>query len=121
MQNEIRDYDVCFNFTLKELGHEGTEYLLGYYGGEVINMPLCGDPELDAVLQTIGQPLIVECYLNPADLTTSSELPWGKVWLSSYHVSINPKACQHDVDAHHSKSVRPEQIISTKPPKLPHP
>src|SRR5207302_1047613 len=107
-----RDYRIWFNFTLDALKGSGAEDLLTYYGGEVVYFPICDDPEIGVVLKTIGQPMIVECDLNPADLTTFSEHAWGKIWLSSYHVTVNPDAHQHDVDAYLQSSVRPAQISS---------
>ena len=65
-----RDRRIFFNFTLDALEDTGAEWLLKYYGGEVVNFPLCDDPELKGILEAIGQPMIVECVLNPAELTT---------------------------------------------------
>jgi hypothetical protein len=107
-----RDHKIFFNFTLDALEDTGAECLLKYYGGEVVNFPLCDDPELEGILKTIGQPMIVECVLNPAELTTHYANPWGKIWLSSYHVTLNPNACRCDQDGYQEISVRPEQIHS---------
>jgi hypothetical protein len=107
-----RDSKIYFNFTLDALEGTGAEYLLEYYGGEVVNFPLCDDPELKEILKTIGQPMIVECVLNPAELATYYEYPWGKIWLSSYHVTLNPNACRCDQDGNQKISVRPDQIHS---------
>lgn len=109
---KIRDHRIFFNFTLDALEDNGAENLLKYYGGEVVYFPLCDDPELKGILETIGQPMIVECVLNPAELTTFYEYPWGKIWLSSYHVTLNPKACRCDQDGYQEISVRAEQIHS---------
>lgn len=107
-----RDHKIYFNFTLDALKDIGAEYLLACYGGEVVNMPLCDDPELEAILKTIGTPMIVECILDAAVITTFVEYPWGRIWLSSYHVTLNPNAFQWDQDGYQEISVRPEQISS---------
>jgi hypothetical protein len=110
--NKVRDHRVWFNFTLVALAGLGAEYLLTYYGGEVIYAPICDNLEIGNVLKTIGQPMIIECVLNPAELTTFSEHPWGKVWLSSYHLKVNPNAHQFDADAYKQDSIDPTQINS---------
>jgi hypothetical protein len=109
---KIRDHKIYFNFTLDALRGRGAEDLLTYYGGEVIYAPICDDPEIGEILKTIGQPMIVECILNPAELTTFCDYPLGKIWLSSYHVTLNPNARQFDQDGFQENSVRPEQIHS---------
>jgi hypothetical protein len=110
--SEARDHRLWFNFTHSSLGDGGATDLLKYYGGEVVNMPLCDDHDIAEVLKTIGQSMVVECALNAAELTTFSEIPWGSVWLSSYHVVRNSEAHQHDVDAFQQGSIGPDQIVS---------
>jgi hypothetical protein len=107
-----RDCKIYFNFTLDALEETGAEYLLEFFGGEVVNFPLCDDPELREILKTIGQPMIVECDLNPAELKPYYEYPWGKIWLSSYHVTLNSNARRCDQDGTQKTSVRPKQIHS---------
>lgn len=114
-QTQTRDGRIWFNFTLAALDNGGADDLLTYFGGEVINMPLTQDEEIAAVLRTIGQPLIIECALAAERLHTFSEIPWGKTWLSSYHVTLNYTAQQFDVDAYLEESVSPSQIVSIRP------
>jgi len=92
----------------------GADRLLTYFGGESIYMPLTQDGGIAAVLQTIGEPLIVESELDAGRLHTFSEIPWGKIWLSSYHVAVNREAQQHDVDAYLIESVPADQIITVR-------
>jgi hypothetical protein len=77
-------------------------------------MPLARDEEIAAIFQTIGQPLIVECALAVERLHAFPEIPWGRTWLSTYHVSINQNALQYDVDVYSTESVPPNQVVSIR-------
>lgn len=114
-QVRLRDGRVWFNFTLTALDNGGAERLLTYFGGEQVYMPLTEDRQIAAILRTIGEPLIVECELNPASLHTYSQTPWGAIWLSSYHVRVNKEAMQHDVDSYLQESVLPSRILRIWP------
>ena len=113
-QNETRDSRIWFNLTLGALDNGGADFLLTYFGGEVINMPLTDDEEIAAVLRTLGQPLIVESALRTQELHTFSEIPWGKTWLSGHHVSINDEASRYDVDAYAIKPISADHILSVR-------
>jgi len=110
-QKRVRDNRIWFNFTLAALENEGADPLLTYFGGEQIYMPLKRDVEIGPILQTLGEPLIIKCNLNPHHLETFSEYPWGKIWLSTYHVSQNPNAYQFDQDAYQTDPVSPNDIV----------
>jgi hypothetical protein len=90
------------------------ERLLTNYGCENIYMPLTESPDLEAILSTIGQPLVVECELNPANLKTFMDYPWGTIWLSTYHKSINPRADVADQDGKQFCPVPPEKIAALR-------
>lgn len=117
-QTSLRDGRIWFNFTLGALKNTGDERLLGYFGGEVVYMPLTSHKDIAAILGSIGEPLIVECALSTDDLNTSCEIPWGRTLLSTYHVSVNPDAQQHDVDAYTTSPVSAAQLISIRHPSL---
>ena len=97
---EYRDGRIWFNFTTLALHNGGAQRLLDYFGGEQIYMPLTDDRELAAILRGIGEPLIIEAHLDANSITAFCGIPWGSVWLSTYHHSVNPRACQRDVDAY---------------------
>lgn len=111
-QDQVRDRRIWFNFTLGALGDGGADRLLTYFGGEVIYMPLTRHRDIAAVLRRIGRPLIVECALDPRKLQTFCEIPWGKIWLSTYHAELNGKARRVDMDAYSEEPISVEQIIS---------
>ncbi|GAB5520194.1 MAG: hypothetical protein RhofKO_24450 [Rhodothermales bacterium] len=90
----------------------GAESLLGYYGGESIYMPFKMDSEIAAILQNIGEPMIVECALNSSKLNTFTDLAYGRVWLSAYHTSVNPHAHPFDVDVYCSYPILPHNILA---------
>jgi hypothetical protein len=110
-QNKARDGLIWFNLTKSALTNKGATASLSNYGGEVIYMPFSRDCEITKVLGSIGEPMVVKCSLDTARLKTFSLMPWGKVWLSSYHRAVNSNAYQTDFDVYTTCSVSPAQII----------
>ncbi|HVF59250.1 MAG TPA: hypothetical protein VNJ70_05500 [Thermoanaerobaculia bacterium] len=58
--------------------------------------------------------MIVETKLDATKLHTFSQIPWGSVWLSSYHVTVNRDARQHDVDAYLTEPVSADHVVSIR-------
>jgi hypothetical protein len=110
-QNRGRDDRVWFNLTLDALTDSGAEPLLRHYGGEVVYKPLASHPSIATILKSIGEPLVVSCALDATTLTTFAEWPWGKAWLGSYHLTLNPHACRVDFDVYTPHSVSRGSII----------
>lgn len=71
-------------------------------------MPFSRDHEIEAILGSLGVPLVIECSLRIENVRTFCENPWDRTWLSSYHCFINPEAHQWDVDLYTEFSVPPE-------------
>jgi hypothetical protein len=112
LQITARDNRVWFNFTLQALSNGGADALLTFFGGENIYMPLAKDDEIAEILKCIGQPLVVAAKLSAKSLHTFSQIPWGTILLSSYHVTVNEAAYQHDVDAYLRESVPPRHLTA---------
>lgn len=105
-----RDYHVFFNFTLTALTGLGSELLLENSGGEQVYGPIYTIEGIKDKLRNIGTPLIVKCSLNPKNLNTFIQYPWGKIAASTYHRTRNPNALQTDQDGYQLTSVPPEKI-----------
>ncbi|HAD08366.1 MAG TPA: hypothetical protein DCF62_02685 [Porticoccaceae bacterium] len=114
MQRSARDNRIFFNFTESALGNGGAEYLIGLYGGEQVAMCFELEDPIGIKLAEIGEPLIVRCALNPSDVKTFMEYPWGKILVSSYHLSKNSEAYGIDQDGYQSVAVAPEKIVEVK-------
>jgi hypothetical protein len=113
-QSSVRNRRIFFNFTETELGGSGTEYLLGLYGGEQVSMCFELDEPIGLKLGSIGVPLVVRCSLDPNQVETFIENPWGKILVSSFHALNNPRAYRIDQDGYQSAPVKPENIIEIK-------
>jgi hypothetical protein len=111
-QDRSRNGRVCLALTRQALIDGGAEPLLKHFGGEAIYMPLTQYPDVVDVLSNLGEPLIVQCALDTTRSKAYYEHPWGCVWLSSYHCSINPQARQLDQNVSASCSIPPADIIS---------
>ena len=110
-QANIRDLMLWFNFTTQGLGGGGTESLLGLYGGEQINSGIEFNSSIGNKLATIGKPLIVRCSLDPRNIHTYLEDPWGKIMVSSYHLHIRSDAYRIDQDGSQIVPVLPEHLV----------
>ena len=111
-ESRTRDGRLWFNFTLNALSNGGAHSLLTYFGGETIYMPAKQDEEIAAILRTIGQPLVVECELDPKKLRTFIPNPWGSIWISSYHRAVNPAAHQLELDGFVQEPISPDHVRS---------
>lgn len=113
-QSSVRNRRIFFNFTEIELGGSGTEYLLGLYGGEQVSMCFELDEPIGLKLGAIGAPLVVRCSLDPNQVETFIENPWGKILISSFHALTNPDAYRIDQDGYQSVPVNPEDIVEVR-------
>ncbi|HDL7089150.1 TPA: hypothetical protein PXM39_000579 [Yersinia enterocolitica] len=113
-QGSARNSRIFFNFTEKELGRSGTKYLLGLCGGEQVSMCFEADELLGLKFGKIGEPMVVRCSLDPNQIKTFIEYPWGKILVSSFHALINPDAYRIDQDGYQSIPVKPEDIVELR-------
>jgi hypothetical protein len=67
-----------------------------------------------AILNTIGEPLVVSCRLDVSRACTFTDVPWGKAWLSAYHLTLNPEAHPVDWDVYVTDSVPAERIVTVR-------
>jgi hypothetical protein len=109
-QKRIRDNRLYFNFTTKALKSFGADSLLLNFGGEQIYMPLQEAGLISDKIRNIGQPLILKCRLDPNNLNTFYENPWGRIAISTYHCQVNPDAHRDDQDGSQSVDVKAEDI-----------
>ncbi|WP_139063165.1 hypothetical protein [Marinomonas spartinae] len=113
-QSSVRNQRIFFNFTEIELGGAGTEYLLGLYGGEQVSMCFELDEPIGLKLGSIGAPLVVRCSLDPNQVETFIENPWGKILISSFQALTNPDAYRIEQDGYQSVPVKPEDIVEIR-------
>lgn len=111
-ENSLRDHRVFFNFTRSALTNGGATPLLENFGGETIYMGLLDLPDILAKSRSFGSPLIVRCRLKISALQACWEFPAALVWLSAYHVAVNPHARLYDVDVFSPAPIPPEDILS---------
>lgn len=107
---------MYFNLTPKALTAGGAKPLLELFGGETIYMGLLQLPDILAKIRTFGTPLVVRCRLRPSALIGCWEHPAALVWLSAYHISVNPKANLYDVDVYSPAAIPPKDILSIETP-----
>lgn len=109
-QQNSRDNRLFFNFTTYALEDYGAEPLLTNFGGEQVYMPIQDLGSIGDKIKKIGKPLILKCKLDPDNIKTFYEYPWGRIAVSTYHCQVNPEARQDDQDGYQNVDVRPEDI-----------
>lgn len=107
---ETRDSRLFFNFTTHALEDSGAEPLLSNFGGEQVYMPLLDIESVSVKIGNIGQPLIIKCSLDPNNIRTFCQYPWGNIAVSTFHSMINPNAYRYDQDGYQVVNVMPEDL-----------
>ncbi len=115
LQTHVRDKRISFNFTFCGLKNNNAKPLLEYYGGEQIYMPLTDEYEIANIIKKLGEPLVLKCVLKPNQINTFKSFPWGRIWISSYHRSINANAECFDQDGYQKEAVPPKAISILSP------
>ncbi|MGJ1243278.1 hypothetical protein [Sphingobacterium sp.] len=105
-----RDSRLYFNFTTSALEDYGAEPLLRNFGGEQVYMPLLELDGISSKIMSIGEPLILKCSLDPQNIKTFYEFPWGRIAVSTFHNSLNPNAYRDDQDGWQFVDVKAEDI-----------
>lgn len=101
-----------FNLTEKAYKDGNATSLLRYFGGEAIFKPFLADSDLNQILTSLGEPLIVRAAIDASSIKAFNSNAFGITWLSTYHHSLNPNAIKQDYDVYIEKPINPEDIIS---------
>lgn len=105
-----RDNYLFSNFTIASLYNYGAEPLLTNFGGEQVYMPIFELDGISTKIKSLGTPMILKCRLDPNQINTFYEYPWGKIAVSSFHAICNLQACRVDQDVYQSVNVKPSEM-----------
>ena len=67
-------------------------------------------PTIGKKLRKIGKPMILKCTLDPNEINTFIENPWGKIIISSYNRNLNSNAYTVDQDGYLKRGVPKENV-----------
>lgn len=115
---DSREKKLWFVFTRDPVLDLGTECFFKYYGGEAIYMPFIYEPEMQditKILESIGEPVVVEIRLFPSDIVTCKQdgfgrPAFGRILVECFAKSINPNFCRDGGEGYIEKDVPPEDI-----------
>lgn len=107
---KTRDSRLYFNFTTYALRGYGAEPLLSNYGGEQVYMPIQDLDGVSAKIKKIGEPLILKCLLDPQNIKTFYDHPWGQIAVSTFHCMVNSQAYRDDQDGFQFVDVKASDI-----------
>jgi hypothetical protein len=112
-RNQIdgRSGKVWFCLTSNSVA-EGTEYFFRYFGGEIIYWQFkFSDAEISAVLEQIGNPVVVEAKLSMDTLHCCGDDNFVKSCLSFYGRAVNPLFNLHNIEGYSTDPIAPTDII----------
>jgi hypothetical protein len=95
---------------------DGTDKFFKYYGGEAGYMPFIYGlhPDVEEILERIGEPVVVEVRLRPSDLLAWQDSP-GPALVGHYAHLINPDFLDEDYVTQIQSNVEPRDIIRVYP------
>lgn len=102
---------ACLSRSL--LRDPGVEGFFQYYGGEAIYKPLLMEPEIVAILASIGRPVVVEIAMAANQLKAYG--PLAHTAISQYHKSVRPDAWAYTSEACCRVPIPPEKVIRVTP------
>ena len=111
-QMKARAGKVWFCLAKNLVVESGTERFFKYYGGEIIYRPFFErDNQMEAFLEGIGLPVVVEVKLDPSTLEFFGDLNLSKAVLSYYGLAVNPSFKSYDIEGYSKVPLSPELII----------
>jgi hypothetical protein len=95
----------------------GTELFFKYFGGEAVYFGFMSDPEVLSVLESVGEPVVVEARVSSEDLKVFQELALGRTLVSYFARSVNPRFYIDHREGYIPKAVPPADIVAVHPHK----
>jgi hypothetical protein len=107
---------IWFCLTRNAVMEPGTEMFFKYYGGEIIYWPFADrDTEVEALLERIGSPVVIELALDPSQLQYFGDDNLASSMLSYYGVSVNPSFNAYNIEGYAEVPLPPESIVEVHP------
>ncbi len=108
-QAKLRNGLIWACLTRRLVIEDGCESFFKYFGGEAISMVADADPEIAAILESIGRPVVVELAVEGSTLRAG--YPMSLAVLSRHHRQLRPDARFFDSEGRWSVPVLPADII----------
>ena len=115
-QQEVsRNGKIWFCLAPHQVVDGGADNLLTYFGGEAVYMPFRDGTPVAEKLSAIGNSVVVEAAIVPADLTTFTNNALAKNSLHVLHWTLNPEVSLAGYEGFVSRAVLPEEILQVTP------
>ena len=115
-QIQYREGMIWFCMSRRLVKQEsGTWRFFTYYGGEALYWPFKRGDECLAILEDIGNPVIVEVALPAADLIKFKELPFARDILSHLAVRANPEFYVDSLEGYVKRPIAADEIVEVHP------
>jgi hypothetical protein len=114
-ESETREKMLWFCFTRAPIAGSGAEEFFQMFGGEAIYTPFLEDSRVRPLLESLGEPVVVEARISTRDLTVYQEFALGRTLVSYYAQSVNPNFNLEEREGHVSRGVAPENVVAVHP------
>ena len=113
-QRPIREGQLWFCFARNVVDDDGVEKLFRFVGGEAIYWWLWQDEEIAAVLEAVGEPVIVEAILYPSEMRPGvGQLGLGKSLISHFaEKRLGLDVALWETETYVCDSIPPKRIIA---------
>ncbi|GBC59758.1 hypothetical protein DENIS_0699 [Desulfonema ishimotonii] len=110
-----RENMIWFCLTRALVLDSGTKSFFKYFGGEAIYFTFKNDERVAPILESIGEPVVIETKIDATDLTVFHEWAFGRTLVSHFAHSINSKFFIENLEGYISVNIEPNSIIATHP------
>jgi hypothetical protein len=110
-----RENMIWFCFTRTLASSSGTKSLRKYFGGEAVYSAFMHDERVAPILESMGDPVVVEAKIDISDLTIFREWALGRTLVSHFASSLNSKFSIEELEGYVSTDILPSSIVATHP------
>ncbi|MDP2156101.1 MAG: hypothetical protein Q8K68_00130 [Nitrospirota bacterium] len=107
-----REKKLWFCLTRTLVLDSETESFFKYFGGEAIYFAFLRDQRVAPLLESIGEPVIVEAKIDVSVLTVSRKWAFGRTLVSHFAAALNPNFFVEELEGYVSEDIPPQSVVA---------
>jgi len=107
-----REKKLWFCLTRTLVLNSGTESFFKYFGGEAIYFAFLRDQRVAPLLESIGEPVVVEVEIDVSVLTVSRKWAVGRTLVSHFASARNPNFFVEELEGYVSEDIPPQSVVA---------